>query len=393
MSEIYYLLSLIRIALGEQKEIDVRDNVCIDDILKMINNQNLILLVYPILCGRTDKNLIKIENALKEAYNKELHRSIFQQMDMDNLLFELKKHHVESLPLKGYIMREFYPDITMRSMTDFDILIHSYNPDKMNKIMTGIGYEVKLPANEHHDVYVKKPYTVVELHKRLSHYHTDEDKTGIDYWLDEIWSKCSKAADEECIYCLSDEDFYIYHLLHMYQHMKSSGCGIRPLIDIYVFLKAKEEFLNWTYIRNVLSELKVDKFESVMRTLAQNCFSEKGKELTEEENMLLVFMNNGNLFGSTQIYETTKIVKTGKDNFLKNKVKRMLDIAFPKLKSMKTRYPILEKYPGLLPFCWLIRIIRLIFTNKDRMDAFLENSNRKQYEFVARIHEIVGMEK
>ena len=50
--------------------------------------------------------------------------------------------------------------------------------------MENDGYEVEEQGDEHHDVYVKKPYMVVELHKNLSDEKVEREIPEIDEWLE-----------------------------------------------------------------------------------------------------------------------------------------------------------------------------------------------------------------
>ena len=55
-------------------------------------------------------------------------------------------------------MRDYYSDPTLRSMTDFDVLLKQFDEKQLKTWMESLGYEADHLGDEHHDVYIKKPY-------------------------------------------------------------------------------------------------------------------------------------------------------------------------------------------------------------------------------------------
>lgn len=79
--------------------------------------------------------------------------------DGDNMQ---KIHNIEQipydmlyLPLKGIIMKDYYPSVGMRQMSDNDILFDADAWERMEKHMISEGYKAEHVGKGNHDVYHK----------------------------------------------------------------------------------------------------------------------------------------------------------------------------------------------------------------------------------------------
>lgn len=59
------------------------------------------------------------------------------------------------LPLKGIIMKDYYPSVGMRQMSDNDILFDADAWERMEKHMISEGYKAEYVGKGNHDVYHK----------------------------------------------------------------------------------------------------------------------------------------------------------------------------------------------------------------------------------------------
>ena len=79
--------------------------------------------------------------------------------DGDNIQ---KIHNIEQipydmlyLPLKGIIMKDYYPSVGMRQMSDNDILFDADAWERMEKHMISEGYKAEYVGKGNHDFYLK----------------------------------------------------------------------------------------------------------------------------------------------------------------------------------------------------------------------------------------------
>ena len=71
------------------------------------------------------------------------------------------------------------------------------------------------------------------------------------------------------MYDFDAEDFYIYMMAHMAKHFYKRGCGIRNLVDIYVFLEKFGGEMNAGYLKRQFAVLGLTAFAEHMEKLAR----------------------------------------------------------------------------------------------------------------------------
>ena len=164
---------------------------------------------------------------------------------------------IDCLPMKGWVIRNDYPDPLMRSMTDFDVLIRDLNSRRMKDWMEARGYKPDHIEQPVQDCYWKKPYMYVELHRRMTnkgHMLPDEIKL-VSQKEQTLWKSAKRLKGKQHIYQISDEDVYMHYMIHFYKHFTTSGAGIRFLADNYVFLKEKGAALDRNSLKKQLDGL------------------------------------------------------------------------------------------------------------------------------------------
>ena len=393
MQEIALLIELIRAILCQSDKLTYSKECDSTELMKMIRRQSLVSFCWPFIAKQDDDTWKLIAEQLENDYNKALHKALIQHIEIQSLLDDMEKREMDCLPLKGWIMKDYYSDPTLRSMTDFDVLLKQFDEKQLKTWMESLGYEADHLGDEHHDVYIKKPYTVVELHKSLSDEKVEKEIPQIDEWLENIWGQCALMDGKQHIYQLSKEDFYIYHLIHMYKHFRASGVGIRPLVDIYVFLKKEEKNLDWKYADQVLEELRLKQFEQTMKSLSKKCFSEKQIVLNEDDKTLINFLVGAGLFGDKRTETTLKVVTAKQESHIKRRISVALQTIFQPAKVLDSRYPILKRYPVMLPFIWIIRLFRVVFKEHYKITLLKEASEKEEYYKMREIFKIAGIEK
>ena len=80
---------------------------------------------------------------------------------------ELSKREIPHIPLKGVLLKELYPSLGDREMSDNDILVDESRRHEVREIFVARGYEVKSFGGAHDDVYMKPPVYNFEMHVSL----------------------------------------------------------------------------------------------------------------------------------------------------------------------------------------------------------------------------------
>ena len=357
----------------------------------MIVQQSLVTMIYPVIARQTDDCWKTVKEKLDPIYEREAHKGMVQEYEIQTLLDDMEQDGIDCLPMKGWVMRNYYPEPLMRSMGDLDVLVKDLDSAKMQSWMEARGYQAVHSEEGFHDEYQKSPYMYVELH------HTLMDKRWLRpseaLWVDEItpafWKDSARAEGKKHVFQLSDELFYVHHISHFYKHFTESGVGIRPLIDLYFFLKAKGNSINRAYINQQLEQLHLMNFSKQMEKISLACFKEKPR--VDHQTMLVVdYLTHSGIYGNRLTRETLRAThekQSGKD-----RAQQFWGRCFLPLGEMKKIYPYLQKYPMLLPVCWLGRIFRIVFLQNYKFGLMKSAQSKDTQENIKAVYRAAGIE-
>ena len=319
--------------------------------IKLSKHHSLTALLYQVLIN-TKVNCPKEPlNKLEEYYLSNLRKTVLFEKERKELYQYLNDHQINYLPLKGIILKDYYLDNATREFADNDILFEDKASPLIKSFFTKRGYQVEVYKKSNHDVYLKKPFYNFEMHRDLFAVREDNVK-NIKYFRDYL----SKAPIKEGYeHYLNNEDFYIYYLAHTYKHYHVSGCGIRTLIDIYLYLK--KEQLDFNYINEELTKLNLLDFSKEISLLVEKLFDQK--QLDEKELEMLLFISSSGTYGTLE-HSVDKGVKE------KGKFKYFMIRVFPPYSFYKSAYPWAYYSFILIPIAWLCRFFRVLFKNPKR---------------------------
>lgn len=206
----------------------------------------------------------------------------------------MEQEGLSYLPLKGILVARYYPLPGMRAMADNDILYGFVEADPaggyricgkdeaaqeatvkramgvMSRIMARRGFSCEHLGEGNHDSFYRKPHYNFEMHRRLM----AAGSPLADYYANP-WKRAVRDPEAgDHAFRFSDEDEYLYLLAHAWKHYDGAGCGIRFLVDLCVFMRAKGESLDWGYVRSELSLMQMEEFERWARELALAAFGD-----------------------------------------------------------------------------------------------------------------------
>jgi hypothetical protein len=301
-----------------------------------------------------------------DARNKALVKEARQELEVEMILAALEQSGIKYMPLKGYILKRFYPQPDMRLMADIDILIEADQLKKAHDIMISLGYSAE-HIGGNHDVYYKKPVMNVELHRAL----IPEGVSDLYSYFGNGWNRVKLKTGYCYRYEMSPEDFYIYLLGHMAKHFRGSGIGIRSIMDIWVYKQHYRNQLDWQYINSELTKAGLDGFAASMQSLSEYWFN--GKAGNDSDKNLAAFTRTNGTYGTKRNFTINKLItsKKTRDSYNKAKTKYILWILFPNLEHMTILFPFLRKMPAALPFCWIFRGIRTLVFRRSNIKRSL----------------------
>jgi hypothetical protein len=358
-----YTRELIEAQINEKEPKPIPEGITIEELEKYAISNHM---VYNIM-----GSLIKlpIEDEVKARFREYLKKSTLktlQQVCAAKQISEaFEKAGIRSQVLKGTIMKDIYPRPEMREMGDIDFMVYESSFDKAEEILTQMGYE-KLRAIKHHVIFRKAPYLVVEVHWSL--YEQTVDKEQYMYYKDNFRARLKEGT--QYTYEFSDEDFYVYMISHMAKHFYENGCGIRNLMDVYIYRGQYESRLDWKYVACELEKCGLVDFEYHVSRLADMWLG--GKESTEFYNQLFMYMIDCGIYGKSENGIWGQLVK--QDAYANNNGK--IGYYFPSLNYMQEYYPWLNKHSFLLPVAWIIRGAKGMSSSEARNRAKMLDDNQ-----------------
>lgn len=303
---------------------------------------------------------------VKEKFDEQIFTAVYRyeniNYELERLKETLEEAKIPFIPLKGSVIRKYYPEPWMRTSCDIDILVKEKDADNAAEyLQTQLQYGVDRKGQ--HDVSMFTASNVhVELHFKLLDSDFKQVKDLMDVWSgDEI----SLLSDSE--YQMSKELFLLYHIYHMAKHFVHGGCGIKPFIDLWI-IKNKVGF-DEEKAQKMLQESGLLTFYERSTDLVNVWFEDKDhSEITQEmEDYIL----QGGVYGTLKQNLAMSQNKKG------GKFRHLMSRIFLSYKDMAVYYPSLKKCPILFPFYQVRRWCRILFCGgrKAAMNEIKVNQN------------------
>ena len=298
----------------------------------------------------------------KDAKNKAVRKNILLDAEREQLLAFFEREGIWYMPLKGSVLKELYPKMGMRQMADNDILFDKGFRQQVRGYMKSRGYKVVAYGEGIHDTYQKPPVYNFEFHIDLVPGYV---KPSWSTYYANVKQRLLKDAGNNCGYHFSDEDFYIYFIAHAFKHFENGGTGIRNLADIYIFLRSRTWQMEWDYVYRELEMLGCVDFEVNLRNLSQKLFSEPEMQLlTERERALLSGLFGAGTYGTIENSTSKRLHALQPESQPLSAVTKLRYIfirLFPDAEHMKGYAPVCRKYPWMIPFARIYRLVKSLF--------------------------------
>lgn len=314
----------------------------------------------------------------KWAQNRDgnIFKLMTQLGELERLSAAFEEMKIKHLPLKGALLVDIYPQFDFRYLGDLDILFEEKDLPKVFEFMESQGYKaVEEDFAIHHTDYSKTMNgfeMMIEVHNDLVEKHREYYEL-----YEEPWSNLQLENVTNYRYKMSLEDFYIFLLVHLVKHYYNSGTGIRSIMDIYVFLNAYGEQLNYSYIDQKLDLVGLKEFRDSIEQVTMSLF--EGTPLPEKLIEMAERLLSHGAFGDRESFLTNQL-----ENGLKSKRQSKIGyiasrIFLPRLR-MEGLYPIIKKHPYLLPYFWCHRVLSRLFNKKNRKNLKQEISRLKKFD-------------
>ncbi len=346
-------------SLGKELNEYIKENItdeCLKEVLSLSKRHSVLNVVTFALL----KNAALREND-KKAYRSQI---MMWAVRHEKMAYELKKisdlfeeNEIYHIPLKGAVLRNYYPEPHLRTSCDIDVYIKEEDLEKAESLLKSeLGYSLRV--RDPHDIgFITKNNISFELHFKLIEALNSKGEQKYRWNADclkDVWDKAVPEQDKKYCLKMSDEHFYFYHIAHMAKHFEHRGCGARFFVDLWIlnhklsFDKEKRDAL--------LKEGKLKDFEREAVLLSEVWFAD-AEETPVSRKMESFVLRSGT-------YGTLDNLVSIQQSKQKGRIKHIANEIFLPYQTLKKNYKILEKHKWMYPFCQFDRWMGLLSSDK-----------------------------
>lgn len=280
---------------------------------------------------------------IKAKFDEQVFTAVYRYENINYELEQIKQTFNEAkipfIPLKGSVIRKYYPEPWMRTSCDIDILVKEEDLEKAVKSLTEKKGFKQDGKRNFHDISL---YSPAGIHLEL-HFNIKETVEKLDAVLQTAWEHATKNENSENEYEYKfSEDFFLFHLYaHASYHFIGGGCGVRPFIDFYL-LKRNLTFDN-EKAEALLDSAGIKFFAKKVEELSEVWFGERAHdEITKEAEE---FVLSGGVYGNAVNHAAVKQAEKGKSAHLRSRIwlpYKNLIVLYPSLKGKRILQPLYE---------------------------------------------------
>lgn len=356
-----YFLHLASCAISGTAPVEKPAEVSFADVYELAKKHSAANLIWYAIEKLQTKPSGDVLSKWQTSYGMYLNNTAYQDMELEILADIFSSNNYDYMPLKGAQIKTYYPEPDMRSMGDIDLLVRTDKSqsarDKVKDLMVSNGYEIDVLNDGQVDAYKNANGIEIEIHFEFSHInHAFYEHFIVD------WDRLIKLDEHR--YEMTLEDLYYFNIGHFAKNMFTKGIGFKTILDTYVLWNKLSEEEKQS-ITSRLAKIELDTFNNTLVELSKVWFD---NEVDEGLFQIGEYILDNGVYGTEKhraivdvMGEESKGNSNGKSSFLLMRI-------FPPAYILYNRFNIKHKNPILLPFLWLIRIISLLFSSKEKKD-------------------------
>lgn len=358
-----------------------------DERMKKIYELSLRHDVCHLVGSALDKCGLMPKGEIGDGFNKALLLAVHRCSKIDYEykricnLFESEK--IPFIPLKGSVIKNYYPKRWHRTSCDIDILVKESDLDKAETLLCEkLSFISEHTRNAHDVILNSKGGVHLELH-----FNIKKNLEYIDRLLGRVWDYASPKSEGSYEHIVTEEYFLFHQVAHLTNNFVRGGCGLRAFLDLYILLERKKH--DEEIFLNMIRECEIERFyEQILKLIGAWFMGLEKDELSQRvESYILV----GGAYGSSENRVSTVMEKNG------GKLKYTLKRIFLPYNDLKKQYPALEKRKWLTPFYQIRRWFRIIFGGRlgvsvNEIKTIHSVSNERANHTVSMMKE-VGLDK
>lgn len=382
IQEINYIIELLKCAVTEETPSIPAGNLDWDRIFLFAKQHRICSTLY-FGIQKLPKNIWQQVGHYDQfllSYKKNLVLDSNRTYELNLLRQDFEKHHIDYIFLKGSVTKHLYPDTSMRVMNDVDIFYRNADIRTVTDIFCKHGYHIIKKEPKEITFFKSSCKIKIEMQTQLV-------DAGYEVWsryMENIWDKCIPLKGNHQ-YHMTDEDFYIYHILHMAKHFINGGIGLTHILDIWMMRNTYTD-LDEDYIQKTFRLLSLDVFESRLKQLVDVWFNHVTPEPEDARILELMteYIFSGGAFGTTLQKETNSAASQDKNHI------PMLRKIFPDKNTMVNYYgSAILKHPLLLPFYYIRLNCKRLFFDWKQSKKVLKSMNRITEDRIQKTKELM----
>ena len=289
--------------------------------------------------------------------NSAIKRTILFNAERKRITDHLEEQGIWHIPLKGAVLNDMYPCFGTREFADNDILYDGAYSDSVKEWMISQGYKMR---NDSYvaDEFAKPPLYNFEMHSTLFRERKGAENR-IAFYKGMLERKVPEKG-KKFSFRMSNEDFYIYFIIHAHKHYDARGTGLRTVADEYVIMHCDKLRFDREFVDSELKKLGLTEFEATLCSLAEKLFSfpEKAynarETLNGDEHKMLNLILTCGTFGKMDNMIKKELDPDSESKNL-SKRKYYLKRIFPGVSRYRYTNPFVYKHKIVYPFFWVYR--------------------------------------
>lgn len=346
-------------ACASTKQQAALDTASFDKLWQMAQGHNLTAMVAKAL-QNTDAYRgagAQEQKRWRGTLNNNIKKTMLFEAERRAIVKFFEQNGIWYMPLKGMIINPLFPHYGTREFADYDILMDPTRMEEGKQFLFSRGYTFRtdnFPADE----YSKPPFFNIELHREMID-HSPQFELFYRYYAN-VKERLIKDEGNGYGYHFSDDDFYIFFIVHAFKHYDNRGTGFRTLADEYVLLHTDKLHFDFAAVTRELEKLGIADFEYKLRTLADAVFekpeqtADNLRSLSPELREMLRFILSSGTFGSMENLFAKEFEESAGSS--RSKARYYLKRVFPERSRFKYSNPFVYKHKAVYPFFLVYRM-------------------------------------
>lgn len=286
---------------------------------------------------------------LKNTKMRAIYRYARMDLEFERLCQALEEAQIPFIPLKGSVLRQYYPQPWMRTSGDIDVLVKETDFECAVKALECQGWAVKGNIQYQNICMYSPSGVLLELH-----FNIRVKMASADALMDAVWDHCVLTDGKQYAYQQTKEFFLCHQLAHMAKHVLVGGCGIRTFLDIW--LLNQNLSVDPEELCRLCRSAHLDRFYAQVTALADVWFGQAAHTPVTEN--LERYILDGGVYGNLSNKVLMSQTRVG------GKLQNFLHRMFVPYTEMQLMYPVLKKRKWLLPFYQIVRWCQVLFSGR-----------------------------